>query len=136
MDCGKCQTEHTFRLKNLDEDMREGKKALVDHKVKIEKIDEAVKSEHKRLDEIKEEIAEIKRMTETIYKLTVSVENIAKNLENFNVGHKDHDDRLNVLENAPGKRAYDLQTQIIITVVIAIVSALVGVFLGKFGVKP
>ena len=124
MDCGKCNTEHAYRLKKLDDKVEELDKYSNEMKIKIEKIDESTKSAHSRLNEIGEQ-------TLAIYKLSVAVENIAEQFKEFAMNFKEHEERLDTLEKAPGKQAYDLQRQIIITIVLAIV----GFALAKWGIK-
>ncbi len=119
-----CSREYEYRLDKLDEKMKEVEKALIEHGKRIEKIDEANKSAHKRLNEIGEQ-------TLAIYKLSMAVENIAEQFKEFAMNFKEHEERLDTLEKAPGKQAYDLQRQIIVTIVLAIV----GFALGKWGIK-
>lgn len=138
-DCIKCQKEHTFRLESLEEEIKEGKKALIEHKVRIEKIDESVKSAHLRLDNIGEH-------TLAIYKLTVAVENIAEQLVEFTQENKEHRkevyDRLDKqeveitnLKNAPSQEALDREKQVKNYIFMAIVGAIVGAVFMKLGVK-
>ena len=138
-DCVKCQKEYTFRLKTLEEEIKEGKKALIEHKVRIEKIDESVKSAHLRLDNIGEH-------TLAIYKLTVAVENIAEQLVEFTQENKEHRkevyDRLDKqeveitnLKNAPSQEALDREKQVKNYIFMAIVGAIVGAIFMKLGVK-
>jgi len=131
-DCVKCQKEHTFRIETIEEEMKEGKKSLIDMKIKQEKIDESTKSAHKRLDEIGEQ-------TLAIYKLTVAVENIAEQLVEFTQENKEHrkevNTRLDKLEKAPGEEANSMQKEIKKTIIIGIVGALLGAVLMKLGVK-
>lgn len=128
MDCGKCQNEHTFRLKNLDEDMKEVKNSLVDYKVKLKGIDESTKSAHKRIDEIGE-------IPQTVLRISIAVENIAEEVKELTMGIKENqkeiNERLSNLEKAPGENAYQFQKQIILYIVMTII----GVALGKWGIK-
>ena len=119
-----CNTEHTYRLKKLDDKVEELEKCSNEMKIKIEKINESTKSAHSRLNEIGEQ-------TLAIYKLSVAVENMAEQFKEFAMNFKEHEERIDTLEKAPGKQAYDLQRQIIITIVLAIV----GFALGKWRIK-
>lgn len=128
MDCGKCHTEHTYRLEKADIKLEEHDRQISEMKIKLEKVDESTKSAHKRLNEIGEQ-------TLAIYKLGVAVENMAEQFKEFTSNFKDHEDRLDSLERAPGEQANELQKQIKMYVVIAIVGAVLGAVFMKLGVK-
>ena len=124
-----CNREHTtYRLKKLDDKVEELDKWSNEIKIKIEKIDEANKSAHKRLNEIGEQ-------TLAIYKLSVAVENMAEQFKEFAGNFKDHEDRLDNLEKNPGQEAYEREKQVKNYIFMAIVGAIVGAIFMKLGVK-
>ena len=134
-DCGKCQKEHEYRLKKLDEKALEVDKLII----KVEKVDESVKSAHARLNEIGEQ-------TLAIYKLGVAVEGMTEQIKELAQGNKEHkkeiddrlikqEERIDILEKTPGQDAFDLQKQIRNYIVIGIVGAVLGFVFTNLGVK-
>lgn len=61
-------------------------------------IEQSSKSAHHRLDAME-------RHTEAVFKLSMSVENMASKIESFIEMQKDHDRRLDILERQPGQLA-------------------------------
>lgn len=135
MDCGKCQKEHEYRLENLDKKMDKGEQTLIEHKIKIEKTDESTKSAHLRINEVMEKLKEIGEIPQAILRISLSIESMTDEIKELAQGTKEHQkeisERVSNLEKAPGKQAYDLQRQIIVTIILS----LVGFALGKWGIK-
>lgn len=127
-DCRNCKTEHSYRLKKLDENVDKLNKCSQENQIKIEKVDESVKSAHNRINEIGEQ-------TLAIYKLSVAVENMAEQFKEVNNNFKDHENRIDSLERAPGEEAYDREKQVKNYILIAIVGAVLGAIFMKLGVK-
>ena len=120
--------EHEYRLDKLDERMDKLSDFSNGMNIKIEKIDEATKSAHKRIDEIGEIPHAVLRISLAVENMTEEVKELALTMK----GHqKEMNERIEKLEKAPGENAYQLQRQIIITIVLAIV----GFALGKWGIK-
>lgn len=127
-DCTNCQKEHTFRLEKIEKKLEERERIILEQAIKIEKIDESLKSVNSRINEIGEQ-------TLAIYKLGVAVENMAEQLKEFTSNFKEHEDRIDKLERIPGDNAYDIQKQIKIYILIALVGVILGGIFSKFGVK-
>ena len=124
MDCGKCNTEHTYRLEKLDNKVEELEKCSHEMKIKLEKVDESTKSAHLRLNEIGEQ-------TLAIYKLGVAVENMAEQFKEFTTSFKEHEDRIDKLEREPADNAYKLLK----TIGGYVLAILIAYGLGKWGIK-
>ncbi|MDF2520833.1 MAG: hypothetical protein K0R84_1461 [Clostridia bacterium] len=94
--------EHSYRLETLEksvEDMQNDESTLLqnqyDMKERITKVEEASKSAHHRLDNMEEQ-------TKAIIKMGISIEYMAKQVEEILLLYKEHDGRLDKLEQAPG----------------------------------
>ena len=123
-----CNREHEYRLDKLDERMDKLSDFSNGMNIKIEKVDESSKSAHKRIDEIGEIPHAVLRISLAVENMTEEVKELALTMK----GHqKEMNERIEKLEKAPGENAYQLQRQIIITIVLAIV----GFALGKWGIK-
>ena len=126
--CRACQTEHTYRLDKLDEQVTKLTECSNNLKLKTEKIDESNKSAHLRLNEMKEQ-------TNAILKLGIAVEQMTAEIKEILIDHKEHEKRLTILEKAPGEEAYDREKQVKNYILIAIVGAVLGAIFMKLGVK-
>ena len=126
-DCGKCQKEHEYRLENLDKKMDKADQALIEHKIRIEKTDEATKSAHLRIDEVIEKLKEIGEIPQAILRISLSIESMTDEIKELAQGTKEHQkeisERVSNLEKSPGQDAFDLQKQIRNYIVIGIVGA-------------
>ena len=123
-----CNREHEYRLDKADERLDKLTDCLNGVTLKTEKIDEATKSAHKRIDEIGEIPHAVLRISLAVENMTEEVKELALTMK----GHqKEMNERIEKLEKAPGENAYQLQRQIIITIVLGIV----GFALGKWGIK-
>ena len=123
-----CNREYEYRLDKADERLDKLTDCLNGVTLKTEKIDEATKSAHKRIDEIGEIPHAVLRISLAVENMTEEVKELALTMK----GHqKEMNERIEKLEKAPGENAYQLQRQIIITIVLAIV----GFALGKWGIK-
>ena len=126
--CRTCQTEHTYRLDKLDEQVTKLTECSNNLKLKTEKIDESNKSAHLRLNEMKEQ-------TNAILRLGIAVEQMTAEIKEILIDHKEHEKRLTILEKAPGEEAYDREKQVKNYILIAIVGAVLGAIFMKLGVK-
>ena len=123
-----CNREYEYRLDKADERLDKLTDCLNGVTLKTEKIDEATKSAHKRIDEIGEIPHAVLRISLAVENMTEEVKELALTMK----GHqKEMNERIEKLEKAPGENAYQLQRQIIITIVLSIV----GFALGKWGIK-
>ena len=123
-----CNREYEYRLDKTDERLDKLTDCLNGVTLKTEKIDEATKSAHKRIDEIGEIPHAVLRISLAVENMTEEVKELALTMK----GHqKEMNERIEKLEKAPGENAYQLQRQIIITIVLGIV----GFALGKWGIK-
>lgn len=127
-DCTNCQKEHTFRLEKIEKKLEEREKYIVDQTIKIEKIDEATKSAHKRLDELIENIGDT---PSTLIRFTIAIEGMTKDIKELVQSIKEHDSEIEKLQRIPLENAHNLQKIILSYLLIA----LLGIVLGKFGVK-
>lgn len=127
-DCTNCQKEHTFRLEKIEKKLEEREKYIVDQTIKIEKIDEATKSAHKRLDELIENIGDT---PSTLIRFTIAIEGMTKDIKELVQSIKEHDSEIEKLQRIPLENAHNLQKRILSYLLIA----LLGIVLGKFGVK-
>lgn len=127
-DCTNCQKEHTFRLEKIEKNLEEREKYIFDQTIKIEKIDEATKSAHKRLDELIENIGDT---PSTLIRFTIAIEGMTKDIKELVQSIKEHDSEIEKLQRIPLENAHNLQKRILSYLLIA----LLGIVLGKFGVK-
>ncbi|MDF2841293.1 MAG: hypothetical protein K0Q99_2065 [Clostridia bacterium] len=94
--------EHNYRFEALEnniKDMQHNENTLLqnqfDIKERITKVEAASKSAHHRLDNMEEQ-------TKAIIKMSISIEYMAKQVEEMLMLYKEHDGRLDKLEQAPG----------------------------------
>jgi uncharacterized protein (DUF3084 family) len=99
-----CQqhSEHNYRFENLEKNIKElqhNETTLIqnqyDMKERITRIEQSNKSAHHRLDNMEDQ-------TKAIVKMSSSIEYMAKQVEEMLILYKEHDGRLDKLEQAPG----------------------------------
>lgn len=87
--------------------------------VKVAKMDESLKSEHKRIDKLEQDI-------DNINNLTLSVHEIAQEMKAMRKEVSDVNCRVKVIEDKPGKRYEAIIEKIIIIVVTAAVTYVIS----------
>ena len=127
MDC-QDQKEHLYRINRIEESIEKTEETQIEHGKKLEKIDEATKSAHKRIDEIGE-------IPKAVLKMSIAVENMTTEIKEIATSMKEHqadiNKRVSDLEKQPAEKAYRLQKQIL-GYILAIIVAYV---FGKFGIS-
>lgn len=127
-----CNREHEYRLDKTDERLDKLTDCLNGVTLKTEKIDEATKSAHKRIDEIGE-------IPHAVLRISLAVENMTEEVKELAMTMKEHqkemNDRIDTLERNPGQEAYEREKQVKMYILIAVVGVVLGLFFSKLGVK-
>ena len=136
-ECTGCRITEEFKIR-----LKEGEQAIWNQKLKSEKMDESIKSEHKRTDEIVEKLKDVTDMQLAIFKITSSVETMAKDITEIAQSFKDHqrenDIKLNEqqkeienLKRKPADTLFEISKKALAIVGVAILSYA----LGRIGLK-
>jgi len=93
---------------------------------RVTSVEESASSAHKRLNKIEEQ-------TDTIVRLTVSIEQLAEQMRDALVLLKEHGDRLECVEKKPGEAAMYYVRLAIGTLVTGTVGVLIGLLFARGG---
>lgn len=93
MECCQHHLAYEERFKNIEKQVDE----INDQRERIAVIEQRSVFAHTRLDEMQ-------KQTEAIIRMSVSVENIALQVKDMLQQFKEHDDRIDKLEKAPGEK--------------------------------
>ena len=137
-----CNREHEYRLDKLDERMDKLSDFSNGMNIKIEKVDESSKSAHSRIDELREKVNDVEKMSQAVLEISFSVKNIAEELKEVVNSFKDHqkdisnkleeqDTRIEELNNKPAKALMSA----FLYVLGGITTIFIGYALAKWGIK-
>ena len=134
--------EHEYRLDKLDERMDKLSDCSNGMNIKIEKVDESSKSAHSRIDELREKVNDVEKMSQAVLEISFSVKNIAEELKEVVNSFKDHqkdisnkldeqDTKIEELNNKPAKALMSA----FLYVLGGITTIFIGYALAKWGIK-
>ena len=137
-----CNREHEYRLDKLDERMDKLSDFSNGMNIKIEKVDESSKSAHSRIDELREKVNDVEKMSQAVLEISFSVKNIAEELKEVVNSFKDHqkdisnkldeqDTKIEELNNKPAKALMSA----FLYVLGGITTIFIGYALAKWGIK-
>ena len=134
--------EHEYRLDKLDERMDKLSDFSNGMNIKIEKVDESSKSAHSRIDELREKVNDVEKMSQAVLEISFSVKNIAEELKEVVNSFKDHqkdisnkldeqDTKIEELNNKPAKALMSA----FLYVLGGVTTIFIGYALAKWGIK-
>ena len=134
--------EHEYRLDKLDERMDKLSDFSNGMNIKIEKVDESSKSAHSRIDELREKVNDVEKMSQAVLEISFSVKNIAEELKEVVNSFKDHqkdisnkleeqNTKIEELNNKPAKALMSA----FLYVLGGITTIFIGYALAKWGIK-
>ena len=137
-----CNREHEYRLDKLDERMDKLSDWSNGMNIKIEKVDESSKSAHSRIDELRDKVNDVEKMSQAVLEISFSVKNIAEELKEVVNSFKDHqkdisnkldeqDTKIEELNNKPAKALMSA----FLYVLGGITTIFIGYALAKWGIK-
>lgn len=100
----------------------DGYMTVVQHEEYAKRMDDEHKRQNKRIDKLEENQRQINDLTLSVKELALSVKSLAEE-------KKDHDDRIEALENRDGEKWRDA-TKTVMTVVIGIIIGFIATHLG------
>ena len=134
--------EHEYRLDKVDERMDKLSDFSNGMNIKIEKVDESSKSAHSRIDELREKVNDVEKMSQAVLEISFSVKNIAEELKEVVNSFKDHqkdisnkleeqNTKIEELNNKPAKALMSA----FLYVLGGITTIFIGYALAKWGIK-
>ena len=137
-----CNREREYRLDKLDERMDKLSDFSNGMNIKIEKVDESSKSAHSRIDELREKVNDVEKMSQAVLEISFSVKNIAEELKEVVNSFKDHqkdisnkleeqNTKIEELNNKPAKALMSA----FLYVLGGITTIFIGYALAKWGIK-